>query len=54
MSLKRSWMARDGLRHTLPQAMLIALVILYFLTFARFVWARHVHFNTYDYDPPWR
>ena len=49
-SLKRSWMTRDGLRHTLPQAILIALVILYFVTFERLVWARHVHFNTYDYD----
>jgi uncharacterized membrane protein len=49
-ALKHRWMQNDGLRHLLPQALLIALMVLYFFTFERLVWARHVHFNTYDYD----
>jgi uncharacterized membrane protein len=49
-TLKHRWMQNDGLRHLLPQALLIALMVLYYYTFERLVWARHVHFNTYDYD----
>jgi len=49
-ALKAWWMERDGLRHTLPQAVFIALLVLYFLVFERLVWARHAHFNTFDYD----
>jgi len=49
-SAKGWWMGKPYLRHTLPQAALIALIILYFLIFERLVWARHVNFNTFDYD----
>src|SRR4051812_39469526 len=49
-TVKAWYLRHDLLRRTLPQAMMIALLLLFSLTFERLVWARHAHFNTFDYD----